>query len=54
MEKEQVLSRPSELWDRVFRGLESFDEQAIVRFIRMVVAGQPEQPKEQQICRALR
>lgn len=54
MKTEQIVSRPSDLWDRVFRGLDSFDEQAIVRFIRMVVAGQPELPKKEQTCRAFR
>ena len=34
----------SDTWERVFRSLGSPDEQTIVRFIRMVVAGQPELP----------
>jgi hypothetical protein len=54
MKTEQIVSRPSDLWDRVFRGLDFSDEQAVVRFIRMVVAGQPELPKKEQPCRAFR
>ncbi len=54
MKTKEAISYPSDLWDRVFRGLDSFDEQAIVRFIRMVVAGQPEPPKKEQTCRAFR
>ena len=34
----------SDMWEHIFRSLGTPDEQAIVRFIRMVVAGQPELP----------
>ena len=33
----------AEMWDRIFRSQKSYDEQTIVRFIRMVVAGEADQ-----------
>ena len=41
----------NEVWDGVFHDLDSLDEQSIVDFIRMVVAGQPEPcPEESGAC----
>ena len=50
--KTDIHSLPAdEVWDRIFRSLDSFDEQTIVRFIRMVVAGQPEpRPADSVTC----
>ena len=45
MNTEEITRTTSEMWDRVFRSLNNYDEQAVERFIRMVVAGRPEQPK---------
>ena len=33
----------AEMWERIFRSQKSYDEQHIVRFIRMVVTGEAEQ-----------
>ena len=47
-----VNSLPAdEVWDHVFRHLDSLDEQSIVGFIRMVVSGLPEPcPEESVTC----
>lgn len=31
-------------WDRIFRSLRTYDEETVVRFIRMVVSGETDLP----------
>ncbi len=44
MDKNSVSIPAESVWDRVFRAVNASDEQSIVRFIRMVVANQPDLP----------
>ena len=51
MNTNELTKNTAEMWDRIFRSQKTYDEQAIVRFIRMVVAGCPEQgAPEPQAC----
>lgn len=51
MNGNELTKTTAEMWDRIFRIQKTYDEQAIVRFIRMVVAGCPEQGvPEPQTC----
>ena len=51
MNTNELTKTTAEMWDRIFRSQKTCDEQAVVRFIRMVVAGQPEQSApEPQAC----
>jgi hypothetical protein len=44
MDKNSVSIPAESVWDRVFQAVNASDEQSIVRFIRMVVANQPDLP----------
>ena len=47
----ELTKTTAEMWERIFRSQKTYDEQAIVRFIRMVVEGRPEQSApELQAC----
>ena len=42
MYENDTIQTVNETWDRIFSSLNASDEATLVRFIRMVVAGQPE------------
>lgn len=44
MDKNNVSAPAGDAWDRAFRALDPSDEQTLVGFIRMVVAGRPDLP----------
>ena len=51
--KGALIMYVNETWDRIFSSLNASDEATLVRFIRMVVAGQPEpDTAEHGLCRA--
>ena len=42
MNTDELTKTTAEMWDRIFRSQQTYDEQTIMRFIRMVVSGCPE------------
>ena len=51
MNDNELTKNTAEMWDIIFRSQKTYDEQTIVRFIRMVVEGCSEQSApEPQTC----